>query len=221
MNRCAILRGIDATDKDIAGVIALDRLCLEARYQVTAAQDAALFRINRECCFIVKEAETVVAYLMVLPVREETYALIRSGRFNDSALTPEMVETFDRPGEYRMYFASVVVHPAHRNAVLVRLLLDKMFADFADLAKRGLWVKSVTTDEISPLGVKMGRLLGLSKVGTTDHGSNIYEVSCVPPEFRLVTPSARRFSEIVQAETRQKGYTRLPQSAEDGRSERI
>lgn len=194
-----IVRGIDATAADIEGVIALDRLCLEARYQVTAAQDAAHFRINRECCFIVKEAESVVAYLMVLPVREETYALIRSGRFNDSALTPEMIEPFDHPGEYRLYFASVVVHPAHRNAVLVRLLLDKMFADFAELAARGLWVKSVTTDEISPLGVKMGHLLGLSKISKTDRGSDIYEVSCIPPEFRLVTPAARRFADIVRA----------------------
>jgi len=195
--RYTVIRGIDATTADIAGVIALDRLCLDARYQVTAAQDAALFRVNRECCFIVRESETVIAYLMVLPVCAETYARIRSGRFNDAALTPEMIDPLDHPGEYRMYFASVVVHPAHRNAVLVRLLLDNMFADFADLAERGLFVKSVTTDEISPLGVKMGRLLGLSKIGTTDHGSDIYEVSCCLPAFRLVTPSARRFARTV------------------------
>jgi len=196
--RYTIVRGIDAAAADIAGVIALDRLCLDARYQVTEAQDDALFRVNRECCFIVKEAESVVAYLMVLPVGAETYALIRSGRFNDSALMPKMIEILDHPGEYRMYFASVVVHPEHRNAVLVRLLLDNMFTDFADLAERGLLVKSVTTDEISPLGVKMGRLLGLTKAGETDHGSGIYEVSCLPPEFRLVTPAARRFADIVR-----------------------
>lgn len=191
-----VVRGCEATPADVEGVIALDRLCLDARYQVTAEQDRALFRRNRECCFIVREREngTIVAYLMVLPVREDVYEAIRSGRFVDTALTPDMIVSLDHPCECRMYFASVVIHPEKRSLQLVRMLLDRMFADFADLAERGIWVKSVTTDEINPNGVKMGRLLGLTEVCRTNHGSGIYEVRCVPPEFRPVVPSARRFA---------------------------
>lgn len=46
---------------------------------------------------------------------------------------------------------------------------------------------------------RLSKLFGLTEVCKSDHDTSIYEVSCILPEFRLVTPAARWFADIVRA----------------------
>ena len=192
--RYVVLRGKDVPPTDVEAIIALDRESFAEAYQVAPEQDIALFRANPENGLVIKDSRTgaVVAYSMLLPVREEIYARILTGKFVDTALTPDMVLPFDRPGVYRMYFASIVIHPAHRGASLLLTMFDAMVADFVALAERGIFGESLAADVVSQDGEKFAKLFGLDEIRKTDHASHIYEVRGLPPGFRVTTPATER-----------------------------
>ena len=192
--RYAVLRGRDVPKEDVEAIIALDRESFAEAYQVAPEQDIALFEANRENGLVVKDSKTgeVVAYSMLLPVREEVYERILTGKFVDTALTPDMVLPLDRPGIYRMYFASIVIHPKHRGASLLLTMFNAMVEDFIALAERGIFGASLAADVVSQDGEKFAKLFGLVELRKTDHASSIYEVSGLPPEFRVTTPATER-----------------------------
>ena len=192
--RYVVMRGKDVAIEDVEAIIALDRESFAEAYQVAPEQDVELFKANRENGLVIKDSKTgeVVAYSMLLPVREEIYDHILTGKFIDTALTPDMVLSLDRPGIYRMYFASIVIHPAHRGASLLLTMFDAMVADFVSLAERGIFGASLAADVVSQDGEKFAKLFGLSEIRKTDHNSHIYEVRGLPPEFRVTTPTTER-----------------------------
>ena len=192
--RYVVMRGKDVALEDVEAIIALDRESFAEAYQVAPEQDIELFKANRENGLVIKDSKTgaVVAYSMLLPVRDEIYDRILTGRFIDTALTPDMVLTFDSPGVYRMYFASIVIHPAHRGASLLLTMFDAMVADFVALAERGIFGASLAADVVSQDGEKFAKLFGLSEMRKTDHASRIFEVRGLPPEFRVTTPATER-----------------------------
>ena len=192
--RYVVLRGKDVPPEDVEAIIALDRESFAEAYQVAPEQDIALFKANRENGLVIKDSKTgaVVAYSMLLPVRESIYRQILSGKFVDTALTPDMTLTFDHPGVYRMYFASIVIHPEHRAASLLLTMFDAMVADFIALAERGIFGESLAADVVSRDGEKFAKLFGLVEVCHTDHASRIFEVRGLPPEFRITTPATER-----------------------------
>ena len=195
--RYEVVRGADVTLKAIEDVVALDNQNYEEEcYHMTVGYTYALFRTNDESGIAVRDRETglIVGYSMLLPVSSETYAQIRTGRFVDSDLTPEMVVKYAAPGIYHLYFASVVVHPEHRSASMIRTMMDAIAEDFQALANRGIFIGRMIADGVSRDGVKFCRLFGLTRICASDHKSDIYEVSCLPPMFRESTPAIRNLA---------------------------
>ena len=193
-----VLRGSELTPEEVKDVVALDDRNFDARYHTTPEQNAALFRTNRESGFAVRDRETgsLVAYTMLLPVTDSTYLRIRQGVFMDTELTPEMVVKYDAPGIYHLYFTGVVVHPDHRSVKMVLTIFNAMIDDFVDLAKRGILIDRMIADVVTRDGRKFCRFFGLDKVCESNHHSTIYEVSALPPKFRMTTPSTRRLEAV-------------------------
>ncbi len=102
-----------------------------------------------------------------------------------------MVLKYDVPGIYHLVFVSVVVHPAHRSARMIFALLNAMVEDFIVLSRRGIFIDRMVADVVSRDGRKFCHLLGLDKVCESHHHSTIYEISGLPPKFRMTTPSTR------------------------------
>ena len=200
-NRYEVLHGNDFTIAELDEVIALDRMSLDSCYQVTASDDYALFKSNPENGLIVRERATkkIVGYSMLLPIREEMYERIRTGTFIDTDFTPDMTFRYDEPGIYRLYFASVVVHPDHRGAAMVLTMLDAMVKDFIDLTSRGIFFESMIADVVSRDGIKFCKLFGLKEVCRSNHNSYIYEVTTLPPLLRVTTPTTKRLYDIYRA----------------------
>jgi len=193
-----VLRGSDLTAEEVKDVVALDDHNFDACYHTTPEQNIALFKTNRESGFVVRDKETgnLVAYTMLLPVTDSTYLRIRQGAFMDTELTPEMVVKYDKPGIYHLYFTGVVVHPDHRSAKMVLTIFNAMIDDFIDLAKRGILIDRLIADVVTRDGRKFCRFFGLDKVCESHHHTSIYEVSALPPKFRMTTPSTRRLEEV-------------------------
>ena len=200
-DRYEILHGTDVTEAELADVIALDQACFDSCYQVTALDDYQLFKSNPENGIIIRDKTTgrLVAYSMLLPVRDEMYRRIRSGTFVDTDFRPDMSFKYGQPGIYHLYFASVVIHPDHRGARMVLTLLDAMVKDFIDLTSRGIFFENMIADVVSRDGIKFCRLFGLTEVCRSNHDSFIYEVSALPPMLRVTTPTTRRLYDIYRA----------------------
>lgn len=200
-DRYELIRGQDAPPEVVEGVVALDKISLDAFYHVSAQADRDLFLANRESGFILRERASglVVGYSMLLPVAAETYGMIREGRFVDTDLRPEMVVRCDGPGVYDLYFASVVTHPQCRGLGLVMRLMDAMVEDFIALAERGVYMRRMLADVVSREGEKFCRFFGLREVCATDHGSKIYEVSGLPPTMRVTTGATKRLFDLYGA----------------------
>jgi len=193
-----ILRGSDLTLEQVKDVVALDDRNFDASYHSTPEQNAALFKTNRESGFAVRDRETgsLVAYAMLLPVTDSTYLRIRQGAFIDTELTPDMVVKYDKPGIYHLYFTGVVVHSDHRSVKMVMTIFNAMIDDFIDLAKRGILIDRMIADVVTRDGRKFCRFFGLDRVCESNHHSTIYEVSALPPKFRMTTPSTRRLEAV-------------------------
>ena len=181
--RYELLRGSEVSAEEIKDVALLDGSNFDDIYHSTPEQNYALFRTNRESGFVVRERETgrIVAYLK-----------IRRGAFLDTELTPDLVRKYDAPGIYHLYFTGVVVHPKHRSARIVLAMIDAMIDDFVELSKHGIFIDRMIADVVTLDGRKFCRFFGLDKVCESGHNSTIYEVTVLPPRFRVTTPSTRR-----------------------------
>ena len=197
--RYEVLRGFDLSADEIKEIVDLEDRSFDARYHTTLEQECALFKTNRESGVVIRDRETgsIVAYMMILPVTEEIYGLIRKGVLLDTALDPDkVVLRFGAPGIYHLFFASVVVNPAHRSARMITAMVDAMVEDFIALAKRGILIDRMVADVVSGDGRKFCRLFGFEKVGESDHDSLIYEILTMPPRIRMNTDTIQRLKAV-------------------------
>ena len=195
VDRYEVLHGSQMSVCDLREVIELDRISLDACYQVSPSDDYQLFQANPENGIVIRDRTTgmIVGYSMLLPILQDMYEKIRSGTFVDADFRPEMTFEYGEPGIYHLYFASIVVHPEHRSAAMVMTMMDAMVKDFIVLAEtRGIWFSDMIADVVSRDGEKFCRLFGLKKICETNHDSFIYEVSGLPPEIRETTPATKR-----------------------------
>ena len=200
--RYEVLRGFDLSAEEIKEIVELEDRSFDARYHTTLEQECALFRTNRESGVVIRDRETgsIVAYMMILPVTDEVYGLIRKGVLLDTALDPDkVVLRYDKPGIYHLFFASVVVNPAHRSARMITAMVDAMVEDFIALAERGILIDRMVADVVSGDGRKFCRLFGFEKVGESDHDSLIYEILTMPPRIRMDTVVIRRLKAVYAA----------------------
>ena len=75
---------------------------------------------------------------------------------------------------------------------MVLTMFNAMVEDFVDLSMRGIFIDRMVADVVTGDGRKFCRFFGLRKVRESNHHSMIYEVSAIPPKFRMTTPSTRR-----------------------------
>ena len=192
--RYELLRGSEVSAEEIKDVAWLDGSNFDDIYHSTPEQNYALFRTNRESGFVVRDRESgrIVGYTMLLPVDDATYLKIRRGSFLDTELTTDLVRKYDAPGIYHLYFTGVVVHPKHRSARMVLAMINAMIDDFVELSRRGIFIDRMIADVVTLDGKKFCRFFGLDKVCESGHHSTIYEVTVLPPRFRVTTPSTRR-----------------------------
>lgn len=136
-----------AQSSDLAGILAIQAQC----YQPDFLEDAAAFRskINASAstCWLAIMDEQVVAYLVSVPVDQDTFPALNAARFELSK-TPTM-----------LYWHDMAVHPAYRRYGVAqqlanhalqqsRLMQFKQVGLIAVQSSSGYWLKHgfVTAD---------------------------------------------------------------------------
>ena len=178
-NRFSAVVGNDITIDDIADAVELDKLSYPECYRGNVEDCAAWHEKNPDIYVMVRDLRTghIVAYINAMPVSDECYDMIKDGNFIDIGITLEMILSYDKPGPYHIYLSSVVVHPDYRNTGVFRLLFKAFISSLNGLTERGVIVDKMLADAVSPGGKKFCKLLGMERVGSTGHGSVLYEVT--------------------------------------------
>lgn len=109
----SIIQGKDVTRKDIEDALELDKRFYEFKEDCMFTIEKCLkwHRINPNIYTMLKDnsEDKIVAYINAAPITDECYEEIRSGKIVDARINDEDIESFDMPGFYNLYFASVVV----------------------------------------------------------------------------------------------------------------
>lgn len=85
---------------------------------------------------LIDGAENIVGYWHFVPLFNEEYQLARKGLLLDGDITSDKLSYFELPGFYNIYFVSISILPSYRGVRNFRLLLDSLFQQFTELAKR-------------------------------------------------------------------------------------
>ncbi len=192
--RFQIVAGKEVSEADIEEAVGLDAISYPECYRGETTTCVNWSRANPDIYVMLRDTQTqkIVAYINAMPVTDECYEMIRNGAFIDVDISPEMILTYDMPCPYCLYFSSVVIHPDFRNSGLFKYLFNAILSRFLELGSNDVFIKKMLADAVSPEGEKFCKLFGMKKLDISEHGSSLYEVSMIPPEFRITSPMTKK-----------------------------
>ncbi len=192
-NRFQLIKGKEITAEDIQK--ALDLEALVYREDTMQSLNACLryFHINPDIYLFVKEISTgkIVANIDIAPITDECYEQLRSGRFVDKDITPDMLLSYDLPCAYNLYFSSIVIHDDYRGSDLFLKMFNAVVEHFISLGEREVYAKRMLADAVTKEGEKFCKLFGMHKVKESDHSSTLYETILIPPQFKIISKATK------------------------------
>lgn len=66
-------------------------------------------------------------------------------------------------------------------------IIDK----FVALGEREVFIRRMIADAVTPSGEKFCRLFGMSRVTGSSHNSSLYEITMIPPRFRVLSKKSK------------------------------
>ena len=169
--RARVLAGLEAAHFE--QMAQLERLYYGEEYITPPAEAFAWYRRYPYTVLAAADADKVVGFVNLFPVKSFIYEALRAGRFNDHFLTSDGVEDIctaaDTP--LHMFLCCIVVHAAYRAQGLTRLLLQKAVAQYAPVRHR---CTEVVTDNVTVDGESFSRRYGFRLLCRSDHGSAVY-----------------------------------------------
>lgn len=134
----------------------------------------------------------IVGYINAMPLTEEYYEIIRSGKTIDTDIPCDMIETYDFPDTYKLYFSSIAIHPDYHNTSAFKALFDGFIIHVLQLYEREIYFSSIVADAVSDAGEKLCKYMGLQYLKKSNHKSKIYEGVLIPPSIRPTTMLCKR-----------------------------
>ena len=189
-----LIKPEEITDDDIKEVLAMEAEI----YKEDECQDFDLcqkiHRINPYTDLFFKDLRTgkIVANIDICPITDECYELFKSGEFMDSEITPEMVVAYDMPALYNLYFTGIAIKEEYRNTSLLLLMISEAVNTLIKLGDRGILFKRMIADAVTPNGERFCKIFGMKNILNTEHGSKIYEVVFMPPEFHVESTQTKQ-----------------------------
>ena len=197
-----LIKPEEITDDDIKEVLAMEAEI----YKEDECQDFELCqkinRINPYTDLFFKDLRTgqIVGNIDVCPITDECYELMRSGEFMDSEITIDMVVPYDMPSLYNLYFTGIAVRDEYRNSPLFVTMFNEAVKRFIMLGEeKGVFVKRMIADAVTNNGERFCKIFGMKKILDSEHGSKIYEVSFMPPEFKVSSMQTKRLYEYYKS----------------------
>lgn len=141
----------------------------------------------------------VVGYFSVLPITDDTYTRILSGKFKDNEFTIDCLEQYLFPDFYKLYVAGVGIDPDYQNTGAFIKLYNALLDMFLVLAKeREIYISEVIAEASTRQGEKFCKMVRMKKLVHTTTETDVYGMILIPPQFRLNNHKGKEFYELCQ-----------------------
>lgn len=116
--------------------------------------------------------DCLIGFMNFIAIDEALYQTIKTGLFNDAALTEKDIKTFDDPTSKHLFLSCIVVDEDYRAyGVADALLLE--YVKWLDETYKDKFMK-VITDNVTDAGCRFSESVGLNLFVKSDHGLSIY-----------------------------------------------
>lgn len=197
-----IIEGKDVTEDDIEQAAFLDTLVYDPIF--CAPKDVCLKwnGVNNRIYTMARDTKSgkIIAYVNLSPITNHYYELIKSGNFLDVYLPQEAIVSYDMPScMYNLYFSSIVIHPDYQNTGVFLPLFNALVKKFIALGETGIFIHRMIADAVSERGKQFCRLFGMQNVKSSEHNSSIYEISLLPPKFKVSSRPTKELFDFYSA----------------------
>lgn len=198
--RISIITGKQVTIEDIKQAVYLDTLVYDDIYHVDTTQCEKWFDVNPDIYVMAKDTKTnrIIAYVNISPVTDECYERIKNGDFIDTGITADMILSYDMPFPYSLYFSSIVIHPDYQNTEVFMEIFNAIVDKFITLGEHEVFIRRMIADAVTKNGEKFCRLFGMTKLKGSDHDSSLYEITMIPPKFRILSKKSKQLYDYYQ-----------------------
>ena len=192
-----LMRSDEITPQDIQAVLDMEAKVYSEDSRQVLDDCLQYFHANPDIYLFMRDKETgkIVANIDIAPISDECYEKLRSGHFTDVDITPDMILSYDMPFLYNIYFSSIVIDKQYRNTTLFLKMFNAVVERFLSLGDREIYAKRMIADAVTDEGEKFCKLFGMKKVKESDRHSKLYEVSLLPPEFRVSSKATKKLYE--------------------------
>lgn len=203
-----LLKGKQIQPEDIQQVLDLEAMVYKENERQSLSSCLKFFSINPEIYLFMKDKRTgkIIANIDISPITEECYEKLLSGHFSDKDITPDMILSYDLPCVYNLYFSSIVIHEDYRSTGLFLLMFNAVVEHFINLGEREVFAKKMLADAVTEEGEKFCKLFGMHKVKESDHDSKLYEVTLIPPQFRIISKATKILYEYYKKKYEESRY---------------
>lgn len=184
-----IISGRQVTECDIKQALELDALVYDEIYHLDLSTCVEWAKVNPDIYVMAKDMilNKVIAYANISPISDDCYDRIRQGDFIDTGISADMLLGYDMPFAYSVYFSSIVIHPDYQNTEVFMDLYNAVIKKFINLGRHEVYIKRMIADAVTSSGEKFCKLFGMTKIKMSNHNSTLYEISMIPPKFRILS----------------------------------
>lgn len=174
----------DFTREDIEESYKIEKLVLPQDLIAAPETDLQWYEYNQLTMIGARDSETqkLVGFFNTLPISDNLFEQIKKGSFNDTAISIDDIRQYDMPGFYKLYLCSFCINPAYNSTAAFKIIYTGFIDFLLDLATElEIFISDIIADGVTQKGENLCQSIGMTKVTTSDHKSNVYAASLIPP----------------------------------------
>jgi hypothetical protein len=141
----------------------------------------------------------VAGFINALPVVDEFYDKISTGKMIDTIVGIQNLRKYDMPDFYKVYVSSICISPEYQNTYAFKLLYDSFIDLLLNLAlKKEIFISEILADASTFQGERLCNSVGMIFHKDTDHNSKIYKGVLIPPSLRLRNLKGKELINVYQ-----------------------
>lgn len=199
---------------DLPACIRLDQIVYQENIDLGEISTYQAWRKKNQntsiAVFDAKDRNICLGYVGLVPVSEQICLDVLSGKRQDSAITVDEIEAYDRSGPYILYAISAVVHP-DRPDLLYTLLYHHMQFWIEQFPER--YIKKIYAQAVSDEGERLVQHLFMAP--RPDLNYNAYELDMARPSASKII---KRFKAQLQEKAPLPEALRWPPVQEPGKN---
>lgn len=174
----------DFTREDIEESYKIEKLVLPQNLIAAPETDLQWYEYNQLTMIGARDSETqkLVGFFNTLPISDNLFEQIKKGSFDDTAISIDDIRQYDMPGFYKLYLCSFCINPAYNSTAAFKIIYTGFIDFLLDLATElEIFISDIIADGVTQKGENLCQSIGMTKVTTSDHKSNVYSASLIPP----------------------------------------